>query len=244
MGGTSRHPLGARRGHILWFCTRKTSADASWWASEAHHPASSRFKRCINKSSLKSIFTAIINSVIEYALPIYCQNNVIFTHVESKIADFLAFYCSSNNPHSELQIATASQLCNYHIIVLTRTIMNNSTLKDSVKTMFLIKDRVRASKYADNIIVPFFKKIMFRNSFQYRSIQTWNMLPSDLKATKSIDLFKCNLKSHLGILNHAWCLIVYFCTTMYLCILISLLLLNFTFSSVLYLCFHFSPNGI
>jgi len=160
----------------------------------------SRFKRCINAKSLKTIFTAIVNPTIEYALPIYAQHNIDFGNIQFKIVTFLNYYCNSNDIHKDLEIATATQLLHFHTVVLTRTILNSSSVKNYIKNLFMIKERQRASKFANNIMLPKYNKLMYVNSFQYRAIQCWNSLPSDIKATKPIDEFKELLKKYLGMI--------------------------------------------
>ena len=159
-----------------------------------------RFKRCIHRDSLKPIFTAIVNSVIEYALPVYGQDNLNFDNLERKIARFLSCYSASNNPHTDLHIATATQLHKYHTNCLTKSIVNNAMLKDSVQKLFVIKERERASKFAHDFMVPAFEHSMYKNSFHYRAIESWNKLPSSLKANTTQHVFKRELQHILGIL--------------------------------------------
>ena len=105
--------------------------------------------------------------------------------------------------YAELGISNIEQLIFYHTIMLTKNILYNNSLNNGMNNIFSQKERVRSSKFTDNLDVPNkFNYLQFKDSFQCRAILHWNQLPSSIKSIKPNVKFKLKLQKWLNMNPH------------------------------------------
>ena len=132
-------------------------------------------KRCIPPKSMNVIMAALVRSIIEYAIPVYCNDHELLCVTERRIEMFLQDYYKPYAAHTDkVNFPTIEKLYKYHTLCFLNTIVKNESTPEDIKSLFLTKSRERESKFSHHFILPKYVKNSFKKSFQYRSIKLWN----------------------------------------------------------------------
>ena len=132
-------------------------------------------KRCIPPKSMNVIIAALVRSIIEYAIPVYCIDHELLCVTERRIEMFLNDYYKSFPTHMDkVNFPTIENLYKYHTLCFVNTIVKNDSIPEDIKSLFPTKYRERESKFSHHFVLPKYVKNAFKKSFQYRSVKLWN----------------------------------------------------------------------
>ena len=140
-------------------------------------------------------------SVLSYCLPLYggCdQRSLLDLQVmQNKVARLATrskYDRNRSEMFEELGWFTVNQLIMYHTILTTFRI--RATGEPEMLASLLAKENRN-----NRIIPPNTKMTLFRKSFIYRGIESWNSLPSDVRSLENARSFKIELKKwiHMNI---------------------------------------------
>jgi len=151
-------------------------------------------KRILPPKSMKIVFPAVINSVIEYGIPIYCTDPYKLNILDVKISKFCDEYYKHSPFHTKLSFPTAAGTYKYQTLTFLKSLLTSTSTPLLLSNMLTKRPCLRASKFALNLTLPKFKKTAFRNSFIYRAVQLWNELPQEIQQLKLHKEFKENTK--------------------------------------------------
>ena len=144
--------------------------------------------------TLKIICEGWFNSVLVYCLPLFggCSKGDLqdLQIIQNKLARLILFSPRDTNRATmfeTLQWMTVNQLITYHTLLVVFRIRKSGEPED-LALYFLRENR------NNNIIIPQSNMELYRKSFVYRAINSWNYVPKDLRNIQDQFIFKKNLK--------------------------------------------------
>ena len=86
----------------------------------------------------------------------------------------------------------------YRDALLTFKCMNSLALTN-LSSRFIKRGTIsrRSARNANKLDIPRYKTATGQRRFLYRAVTIWNNLPSDIKLSPSMNIFRCKLKNHV-----------------------------------------------
>ena len=145
--------------------------------------------------TLKCITEGWFQSVLIYCLPLFggCSEYELdsLQVIQNKIARIITRSHQRRHRadmYDQLEWLTVRQLVMYHTLI---TIFRIRTTGEPDKLYTIFSNENRSSK----IIIPMSNLTLYRKSFAYRGIQSWNLLPEDMRNLVKIVQFKRKVKN-------------------------------------------------
>ena len=152
-------------------------------------------RRALPGHTLNTIATGWFNSVLVYCLPLFggCAKGDLqdLQIIQNKLARLITYSPLDTNRrklYEKLQWMTVNQLISYHTILAVYRIRANEEPEDLI-TYFKLENRNQ------NIIIPQSNMELYRKSFIYRSIRSWNLVPKSIRNIPTLMTFKRHLKN-------------------------------------------------
>ena len=160
-----------------------------------------RLSYSIPSYALKQIAEGIFSSKLRYGIAIYCKPKILQTDKSNRILTSLTVLqndmlrvilrCKDRRQMSveklreHTKIMTVNQLCCYHILVETYSIISNKSSNfifnrwnDTPGT----QERIRRAEQIDTLTVPVNQGD--KNGFLYYGARLWNLLPANIRKLK------------------------------------------------------------
>ena len=151
-------------------------------------------RKAIPLKTLKIICQGWCNSILVYCLPLFggCAKGdlVDLQVIQNKLARLITFSPLDTNRnvfYDLLEWMTVKQLIFYHTTLAVYRIRESGEPTE-IATLFKRENRNQ------NVIIPQSNMELYRKSFIYRAIQSWNSVPKEIRSLQTLISFKKNLK--------------------------------------------------
>jgi hypothetical protein len=167
-----------------------------------------KIRHFVNHETLLNIYYAIFHTHLIYACQVWGQSHhhtfLRLTHLQNKALKIIYFQNTNSNSnilyylskvlklHDLIQLSNCLFVWNQHHNNLPLTFSNFFNYRDNLKYILRSTSNFKLS-------VPKYRTVHFGyESIQYKSIKTWNNLPTQLKSLKSLPKFKTGLFNYLS----------------------------------------------
>ena len=151
-------------------------------------------RNLVSFHTLKTICEGWFNSILVYCLPLYggCDQSELndLQVLQNEVARLLTFFdprTHRTDLFDKLQWLTVSQLIFYHTVL---TIFQTRMNQEPEYHYSILSNENRNGR----VIIPTSNITLYRKSFIYRGIISWNTLPQHLRNSQSLRTFKKDVK--------------------------------------------------
>jgi hypothetical protein len=160
----------------------------------------SRLKPFVEAEGLKMFFVAHCQSFINYASTVWCgaSENLLkkLNSLHRRGAKLIVTnpYLSTSEKLKAASILPLQEQFDYNIAVLMYKALHG--LAPPYLNAFITEapERYGSNKY----LLPRTRVDLYKTSFAFAGPSSWNSLPSNVKTSKSVNIFKSSLKKHLS----------------------------------------------
>ena len=161
-----------------------------------------RLRHSLNESVVNSIYKALIIPYFDYGDAIYgsaCKTYIEkLQKVQNRAARIILkvkkeSHVSVSEMHNALGWQFLDNRRNHNSIVLMYKVMHDLT-PSYVRNEFELAPQHYSSRFGEKLLLPKPRTESLKKSFKYRGAKAYNSLPSEIKSSPSIHVFKSNLK--------------------------------------------------